>query len=108
MTTQTMPHPAPLAAPRSAPAFVPPHPTPPTRPLGTLALLRNLRRNPLEIWGSLSYERPTLDVTWWGIRTVVVNDPALILPSAGDEPGELSLQRRAPGASCARSCATGC
>ena len=68
----------PLAAARSAPAFVPPFPTPPTRPLGTLALLRDLRRNPLEIWGSLSYERPTIDVTWWGIRTVVVNDPALI------------------------------
>ena len=67
-----------VALERIAPAFVPPHPVPPTKPMRTLALLRRLRRNPLEIWGSLSYERPVLDVTWWGIRTVVVNDPALI------------------------------
>ncbi len=63
---------------RTIPPFVPPHPTPPTREMGTVQLLKTLYRNPLELWGSLSYERPVLDTTWWGIRTVVVNDPKLI------------------------------
>ena len=71
------PHETPPAV-RPGPAFVPPHPEPQTRPLSTLQLLRRVYSNPLEVWGSFSYERPTVDVTWWGIRTVVVNDPKLI------------------------------
>ena len=67
---------APVA--RPGPAFVPPHPEPQTKPLSTIQLLRRVYSNPLEVWGSFSYERATVDVTWWGIRTIVVNDPKLI------------------------------
>ena len=63
---------------RPSAAFVPPHPEPQTKPLSTIQLLRKVYNNPLEVWGSFSYERATVDVTWWGIRTVVVNDPKLI------------------------------
>ena len=67
---------APVA--RPGPAFVPPYPEPQTKPLSTIQLLRRVYSNPLEVWGSFSYERATVDVTWWGIRTIVVNDPKLI------------------------------
>ena len=70
--------PADLAPGRPYAPFVPPHPEPQTKPLSTLQLLRRVYANPLEVWGSFSYERPTVDVTWWGIRTIVVNDPKLI------------------------------
>src|SRR6202790_4835916 len=39
-------------------AYCPPAPRPQTRPLKTLALIRTLKRNPLECWAAPHFERP--------------------------------------------------
>ena len=39
-------------------AYCPPAPTPQARPLPPLALLRTLKRNPLECWAMQHFERP--------------------------------------------------
>src|ERR1700692_250049 len=39
-------------------AYCPPAPRPQTRPLKTLALIRTLKRNPLECWAAAHFEQP--------------------------------------------------
>jgi cytochrome P450 len=40
------------------PAYIPPAPTPQPRPLGPIALIRTLKRNPLECWATQHFEQP--------------------------------------------------
>ncbi len=56
----------------------PPAPTPLAQPLGTIALLRTLRENPLEAWTHAFFEQPvvTMRLPFGGVTTV--NDPAAI------------------------------
>ena len=42
----------------SEPAYRPPAPQPQARPLGAFALLRTLKRNPLECWAAPHFEQP--------------------------------------------------
>jgi cytochrome P450 len=57
-------------------AFRPPAPQPLEKPLGTLARIAALRRNPIEIWTRAHYERPVMvGRTVFGHRAVV-SDPA--------------------------------
>src|SRR5271169_815370 len=44
--------------PSTSPGFRPPRPSPQPRPLGPLALLNALRRNPLECWTKAHFEQP--------------------------------------------------
>ncbi len=60
----------------TATSFRPPAPTPREKPLGLLARVATLRRNPIEIWTRAHYERPVLvGRTVFG-RRAVVSDPA--------------------------------
>ena len=58
--------------------FVPPAPTPRSRPPSTLEMMRIVYRNPLELWGEPSYNEPYISVTGIGGPLVIANDPALI------------------------------
>jgi cytochrome P450 len=58
--------------------FVPPAPKPRTSPPSTLELMRIIRRNPLELWGEPSYNKPWISVTGIGGPLVLANDPGLI------------------------------
>ncbi len=58
--------------------FVPPAPTPRTKPPSMLEMMRIVYRNPLELWGEPSYNEPYISVTGVGGPLVVANDPALI------------------------------
>ena len=58
--------------------FYPPVPVPQLKPLGPLALLRVLARNPLEAWTKAHFEEP---IVMGGLsigRVALVNDPAAI------------------------------
>lgn len=58
--------------------FTPPAPTPRTTPIGSLELIRTVYRNPLEIWGEMSFNEPYISVRSFGVQTIIANDPALI------------------------------
>jgi cytochrome P450 len=58
--------------------FVPPAPIPHTRPLSRWGVISTALRNPLELWGELSFTRPWLDTRFFKERTLIVNDPGLI------------------------------
>ncbi|MBX3577612.1 MAG: cytochrome P450 [Rhizobiaceae bacterium] len=58
--------------------FVPPAPKPRTRPPSLFELMRIIYRNPLELWGEPSYNRPWISVNGAGGRLVIANDPGLI------------------------------
>src|SRR5450432_445079 len=56
----------------------PPAPLPQPKPLGPIALLRVLARNPLEAWTQAHFEQP---IVMGGLsvgRVAVINDPAAI------------------------------
>ncbi len=55
-----------------------PGPKPLEQPLGTLALLRALRDNPVATWTRFHFERPVVSGTSVLGRIVVLSDPALI------------------------------
>ncbi len=59
-------------------AFRPPAPTPPSRPLGPLALLKALRTNPLECWTQAHFEERIVLGGFPFARYAVVSDPAAI------------------------------
>lgn len=59
-------------------SFVPPHPTPHTGPLSRLDIMRIAMRNPLELWGEMSYTKPFIQVKFLADRTLIANHPALI------------------------------
>ncbi|CDX15020.1 Cytochrome P450 [Mesorhizobium plurifarium] len=58
--------------------FVPPAPTPRTKPPSTLEMMRIVYRNPLELWGEHTYNEPWISVTGIGGPLVIANDPGLI------------------------------
>jgi cytochrome P450 len=61
-----------------APLFRPPAPKPRTEPLGMLAFLREVRRNPLATWMEEHFEEMVLAGESALGRLTVVNDPAII------------------------------
>ena len=66
-------------------AFRPPRPTPQPQPLGPIALLNALRRNPLECWSRQHFEQP---IVFGGLpfaRVVLVSDPAAIGKVLGED-----------------------
>jgi cytochrome P450 len=58
--------------------FVPPAPRPRTTPPSLFELVRIVYRNPLELWGEPSYNKPWISVNGVGGRLVIANDPGLI------------------------------
>jgi cytochrome P450 len=61
-----------------APLFRPPAPKPRTEPLGTLAFLREVRRNPLATWMEEHFEELVIAGEGALGRLTVVHDPAII------------------------------
>lgn len=58
--------------------FVPPAPRPREKPVGRFEMMRVVYRNPLELWGEPSYNEPWVKVSWFGMKTIIANDPGLI------------------------------
>lgn len=58
--------------------FVPPHPIPRTEPPGRIELIRTVMRNPLELWGEVSYREPHITAKFLNETTLIANHPALI------------------------------
>ncbi|EKF44381.1 cytochrome P450 [Nitratireductor indicus C115] len=59
--------------------FVPPAPSPRTKPPSTLEMMRIVYRNPLELWGEPSYNEPWISIEGGiGGPLVIANDPGLI------------------------------
>lgn len=59
-------------------AYSPPAPTPQIRPLGPIALIRTLKRNPLECWAQLHFEQPIVSGGLPIGRVLLVHDPRSI------------------------------
>ncbi len=59
-------------------AYVPPAPTPQARPLGPIALIRTLKRNPLECWASTHFEQPIVSGGLPIGHVLLVHDPCSI------------------------------
>lgn len=83
-------------------AFRPPAPIPLDAPLGTLALLRGLRDNPIATWTKAHFEKPVLSGRGILGSVTVISDPALVRYVLVDNMANYSkdmLQRRmlAPG-----------
>jgi len=62
---------------RSGP-FVPPAPRPREKPVGRFEMMRVVYKNPLELWGEPSYNERWISVSWFGMKTIIANDPGLI------------------------------
>jgi len=62
----------------AATGFRPPAPAPQPRPLGAIALLKTLRRNPLECWTRAHFEEPIVIGGFPFGRVAVVSDPVVI------------------------------
>lgn len=58
--------------------FVPPHPVPRTRIPSRLEVVRTVMRNPLELWGEMSYTMSHIKAKFLNETTVIANDPELI------------------------------
>jgi cytochrome P450 len=58
--------------------FEPPAPIPRTVPPSKLEIIRTVFRNPLELWGEPSYTLPWIMTSFFGEKTLIVNDPGLI------------------------------
>ena len=58
--------------------FVPPAPRPREKPVGRFEMMRVVYRNPLELWGEPSYNERWISVSWFGLKTIIANDPGLI------------------------------
>jgi cytochrome P450 len=77
--------------------FRPPAPVPQPRPLGPFALLRALRRNPLECWTAAHFDEPIVEGGFPFARVAVVSDPAAIHEVLVEHPSEYpksALERR--------------
>src|SRR5438105_395054 len=59
-------------------SFVPPAPIPHRSPLGPLALVRALWRNPLEAWAETHFSEPIVTTNLGPRQVLLVNDPAAI------------------------------
>jgi cytochrome P450 len=64
--------------PSISPGFRPPRPHPQPRALGPIALLKALRRNPLECWTEAHFEEPIVSGGFPFGRVAVVSEPAAI------------------------------
>lgn len=58
--------------------FRPPAPVPLSRPLGPIALLKTLRRNPLECWTEAHFEQLVVIGGFPFARVAVVSDPSIV------------------------------
>lgn len=58
--------------------FEPPAPVPRKVPPSKLEIIRTVFRNPLELWGEPSYTLPWIMTSFFGEKTLIVNDPGLI------------------------------
>lgn len=58
--------------------FIPPHPVPRTEPPSRLEVIRVVMRNPLELWGEMSYNRPHIMAKFLNETTLIANHPELI------------------------------
>jgi cytochrome P450 len=79
------------------PRFRPPAPTPLPRPLGPLALLKALRRNPIECWTKAHFEEPIVLGGFPFARVAVVSDPPAIRQVLVENPSDYrksALERR--------------
>src|SRR5947209_14498571 len=92
--------PSPVTPAESAPDerdFSPPAPEPQERPLGLVALLRTLARNPLECWARAHFEEPVVSGGLPFGRVLLPHEPSLVrrvlLDNAGNY-GKDRLQRR--------------
>src|SRR5947209_17297348 len=77
--------------------FLPPAPRPLERPLRPMALLRALRRNPIEAWTKSHFEQPIVHGGLPFARIAVVSDPAAIRRVLVEHPGRYrksALERR--------------
>jgi cytochrome P450 len=75
----------------------PPAPTPHSKSLGILTLLRTVYDNPLEAWTEAHFERPIVMGRLFGTQFAVVNDPSAIRRVLVDNTGNYRkdwLQRR--------------
>src|SRR3954453_8712327 len=84
------------------PLFRPPFPTPRTEPMGLVAFLMAVRRNPLTTWMQKHFEEMVLVGGGALGRMTVVNDPAIIrhvlLDNAGNyRKDDLTIRILAPG-----------
>src|SRR5436189_322878 len=59
-------------------SFVPPAPIPHRSPLGPLALVKALWRNPLEAWAETHFSEPIVTTNLGPRQVLLVNDPAAI------------------------------
>jgi cytochrome P450 len=60
------------------PGFQPPRPRPQPKPLGPVALLKALRRNPIECWTRAHFEQPIVPGGFPFARVVTVSNPQAI------------------------------
>jgi cytochrome P450 len=58
--------------------FIPPHPSPRTEPPSRLEVIRTVMRNPLELWGEVSYREPHITAKFLNEKTLIINHPELI------------------------------
>jgi cytochrome P450 len=58
--------------------YVPPAPKPQPKPLGSVALIRTLRRNPLECWAAQHFERPVVTGGLPFGQVLLVHEPGAI------------------------------
>lgn len=71
--------------------FEAPAPIPRTVPPSRLTIIRTILANPLELWGEPSYTLPWIDVSFFGERTLIVNDPGLIKHVLVDNAGNYKM-----------------
>ncbi|WP_018689590.1 cytochrome P450 [Ahrensia kielensis] len=58
--------------------FIPPHPSPRTEPPSRFEVIRTVMRNPLELWGEVSYREPYITAKFLNEKTLIINHPELI------------------------------
>jgi cytochrome P450 len=81
----------------SGSGFRPPRPTPQPQPLGPIALLRALARNPIECWTRAHFDEPILMGGFPFARVAVVSEPAAVRKVLVEDPADFrksALERR--------------
>ncbi len=81
----------------SGSGFRPPRPTPQPQPLGPVALLRALARNPIECWTQAHFDEPIVMGGFPFARVAVVSEPAAVRKVLVEDPADFrksALERR--------------
>lgn len=86
--------------------FRPPTPSPHPKPLGVIALLKALRRNPIECWTKAHFEQPIVLGGFPFGRVALVSDPAAIRKVLVENPHDYRKSALS-GGYCPRVCAKG-